>query len=216
MKEQQLAGQDLEREPLRSVKIGRRVAIGLKGDVTTTADRNGLDDCAVVRHHRQRLEQGFLLLEQNGGLLLGFAVNAKVGDGVAPLDRRGIDRVEGRQFEPAQEVLLHVTHAVLDAAFLVCLANIACHGFKAVMGGKVQVAGIELGLLSGGMAQDGNLQVVDHHLAGNAAKELESMSMTRQKVLHRLGERELDVEHAAVTKHHHKEGKAPASRTHGH
>ena len=67
-------------------------------------------------------------------------MEADVGDGVPPLDGGGIDGGEGRDVQAAEEVLLHVTHAVFDAAFFVAFAHVAGDRFKAVVGGQIQVA----------------------------------------------------------------------------
>src|SRR6476619_655786 len=84
------------------------------------------------------------------------------------------------------------------------------------MGCKISLAGVEERFLAGGMTHHSDLEVVDHYFLGHAAKELKGPPMCREEVVHGFGERKLDIEHAAVTEHHDKEGEAPAGGAYRH
>ena len=66
------------------------------------------------------------------------------------------------------------------------------------------------------MLEHGDLTVVDHDLLRNATKELKGMLMSRQEVLHRFSQSELDIEHPAVAEHHDKEAQPATGGTHTH
>ena len=68
-----------------------------------------------------------------------------------------LDGAELGQLQPAQEVLLYVAHAGLDAALLVAARDVARRDRKAVVAGKVHIAGIEHRRDAGEALQDGRL-----------------------------------------------------------
>lgn len=61
--------------------------------------------------------------KQIDGPLVRFAVNAKVGDGIEPDLRGGLDGVEIGQFDAVQEILFDITHPQFDAPFLVAASD---------------------------------------------------------------------------------------------
>ena len=97
---------------------------------------------------------------------MGFAVNADVGSFIEPSTAFNLDRLEGRDFQAAQEVLFHVADTILHPSFLISLADITGHGFEAVMRCKIQVAWIEQGLFTERMAHHSHLQIIDHDFEG--------------------------------------------------
>ena len=97
---------------------------------------------------------------------MGFAVNAEVGGFIEPSAAFDLDRLEGRDFQPAEEILFHVPDTVLDSSFLISLTDITGYGFEAVMSGKIHVAWIEQGLFTERMAHHSHLQIIDHDSEG--------------------------------------------------
>jgi len=67
---------------------------------------------------------------------------------------------------------------------------------------EVGIDGIEDRLLAKAVAEHGGLEVVDHNLAGDAAKSVKGVLVTGQEVLHGLGHRELGVNYSAVAQNH--------------
>ena len=118
----------------------------------------------------------------------------------------GVEGRKGRDFQSVKEVLFDVANAVFDPALFVAFTNIAGHGLEAIMSGKVQVTGIEERFLTGGVAHDPDLKIVDHNFLRDAAKELEDSAMAGEKVVNGFGQGEFEVEHPAVTEHHQEEG----------
>jgi hypothetical protein len=82
------------------------------------------------------------------------------------------------------------------------------------MGGKIQVARIKPGWQAQRMLQHTGLQIIQHNLNGGAAKELQRVAVTGKELFHALREGELDINHAAVTEHHHKEREPPTCGAH--
>lgn len=74
--------------------------------------------------------------------------------------------------------------------------------FKAPMACEVGIYWIEDRLLAEAMTEHGGFEVVDHDLAGDAAKGLKGVLVTGQEMLHGLGYRELGVECSAVAQNH--------------
>jgi hypothetical protein len=107
--------------------------------------------------------------------------------------------------QTGEEILFHVAHAVFHPAFFIALANITGGNSKAVVRGKVQVFRIEHRGLAHGALQDGGVEVVDHDFVWNASKEVKGMLVAGEEVFHRLGDGELDVQHATVAQDHDKE-----------
>jgi len=62
------------------------------------------------------------------------------------------------------------------------------------------------------MLQDGCLGVVDKHFGWDTAKKLEGVLMGLEEVFGSLAQAELDVNQAAVAKHHDKERQSPPGR----
>ena len=87
---------------------------------------------------------------------------AHVGDGGEPLASGGVDGADAvGKIQTREKVLFHVSDEVFDAPFFIGLADIAGTRLEAVMGGEVQIAGIEDGFVAEAMAQDSGLEVVD-------------------------------------------------------
>ena len=123
----------------------------------------------------------------------------------------GVDGAEAvGQLQSGEEVFLHVTDGVFDAAFFVGFAHVAGAGLEAVMGGEVQIAGIEDGAFAEAMAQHAGLEVVDEDDAGRAAEELQGVVVAGEEVFHGLAAGELDIGHAAVAEDHDEKGEAAA------
>jgi hypothetical protein len=101
------------------------------------------------------------------GLAGRFAVEANVGDGVEPLPEGGVEGGEAGEVQAVEEVLLHIADARFNPTFLVGAFDRAGHGLEAVVGGEVQVAGMELGALSQGVLEDTHFEVVNHDPGGN-------------------------------------------------
>src|SRR5262249_41587806 len=62
------------------------------------------------------------------------------------------------------------------------------------------------------MLQDGCLGVVDKYFGWDTAKKLEGVLMGLEEVFGSLAQAELDVNQAAVAKHHDKERQSPPGR----
>src|SRR4051794_13003955 len=115
---------------------------------------------------------------------MSFTVDANVGGFIEPAPACDLNRLEGRDFQAAEEILLHVADTILNPPFFISFPDRTCHGLEAVMSGKVQITGIKLGALSEGMMEDAHLQVVDHDLAGNQTEELQRVTVAREELLH--------------------------------
>lgn len=131
------------------------------------------------------------------GALAGLGVDADIGHGFHPVPGR---RVHGgksrRDVQTGKEVLFDVAHSVFNPPFFVCAPHVAGAGFEAVVGGKVQIARVEGGLLAHGVAQYTRLEVVDEHRARDTPKVIEGVALAGQEVLHGFPTGELDVGHA--------------------
>lgn len=77
-----------------------------------------------------------------------LAVDAHVGNGIEPESGCGVDGAEFGQFEPVQEVLLDVAHAVLDTPLLVAFAGVAGNDVELPVARGIEVARIEYRRLS--------------------------------------------------------------------
>ena len=210
--EAEAVGEGVEGELLGGVEVGHGVAVGVQDDAAAVGDPNGAGDGDVGGHGWQRAQGGFFGGgEEFGGLLAGFLVVADVGDGVEPVAAGGVDGAEAvREVESGEQVFLHVADEVFDAAFFVGFAHGAGAGFEAVVGGEVEVAGIEDGLLAEAVAEHAGLEVVDEDDAGGAAEELQGVLMAGEEVFGGLAAGELDVGHAAVAEDHDEEREAAA------
>ena len=142
-------------------------------------------------------------------------MDADVGHGIHPLTAGGVERAEGGEFQAVKEVLFDVAHAVLNPPFFIGFTHLTGDGGEAIMSGKVQIARIKARGHARQVLPDTALQVIDHHLGGAAAKELQGVAVAGQELFHALGESELEINHAAVTEHHDKEGQAPTGGADG-
>jgi hypothetical protein len=148
-------------EQLAGITGRDRVVIGIDGDPELAAGPQ-------VEHAQGWIgmgvewEQPWVFLGEQGiGLAMGFAVDADVGDRVEPEAGGGVEGREADPVQAGQEVLLHVSHRVFDAPLFMRLSGGTSPDVEAVMAGEVQVVGLEDGGLAAGVAQDGDLGVVD-------------------------------------------------------
>ena len=174
----------------------------------------GRRTATIVRHGREGPEQKLLLGETLEGLAMGLAMNAHVGHRVHPLAGSRVEGAKRGDVQAVEEVLLRIPHSVLHAALFVTFSDLAGDRLKAIMGGKIQVAGIKTRGQARGMLQHPGLKIINHDLSGGAAEELQRVAVTGKELFHALQEGELDINHAAVTKHHHKEREAAARGAH--
>lgn len=157
------------------------------------------DHAAVIGDRGEGFEVWLFLGEVLLGPAAGLAVETHVGDGVEPVTGSGMDGGEAGDFQAVEEVLLHIADARFDAALRVCAFDVTRHGQEAVVGGEVQVTGMELGALAQGMLEDADLEVVDHYPpGGNRAEELEGMAVAGEELFRAFGQGELAVEQTAV------------------
>src|SRR6202041_585081 len=84
---------------------------------------------------------------------------------------------------------------------------------EVVVGAQFEQAGIEKNLAAAPF-QHGGLEVVVENRARLAVPELKGMYMTAQKVLHRLVEKELQIQGARIGQRHHEAGQGPAGPAH--
>ena len=204
-------GEEFEGEARGSVKGGNRVSIGVEHDAATVGDAHGACRTCVGWQRRQRFQMGFFFGKEIDGPLLCFAMDAEVGDLIHPVARGGVERAQrAGKFQAGQEVLFHVGDGVLHAAFFVSFSHVAGAGLEAVVSGEVQVARMEEGFFAQRMRKHAGFQVVDDNGAGGSAQELERVLVAAKKVFERFAERELDIDHAAVAKHHDEKGEPPA------
>ena len=128
---------------------------------------------------------------------------ADVGDGIEPMAGGGVDGAEAvRWVESGEQVFLHVTDGVFDATFFVGFADVAGAGFEAVVGGEVEVAGIEDGFVAEAVAEDSGFEVVDEDGGGGAAEKFEGVLMAGEEVFGGFAAGEFDIGHAAVAEDH--------------
>src|SRR5712691_8286822 len=112
--------------------------------------------------------------------------------------------------QPGEEVLFDVAYAIFHPTFFIPLADIARSNGKAAVVGKVEILGIEHRRFAHGALEDGGFEIIDHDFVGDATKKLKGMLMAGQKVLHGLGDGELDIHHTAVAQDHDKEAQLAA------
>ena len=155
------------------------------------------------------------LLEAINRALLGRPVDTHVGYRVYPQRGCGLHRSELGQFQPGQEILLDVAHAILDAALLVAAAHVAGADLKAPVAGEIQILRIEHGRRADQALQYRRLEVVHHDATRHAPKGRKGVLVTGQKEFHRLRDGELQVQAPAMAQHHQKEAQASARRAHG-
>ena len=135
-------------------------------------------------------------------------MEADIGDVVHPLACRRIDKTEIGKLQAGEEVLLDVADRVFDAALFMSLSDAAGGNRKAVVIGKILVAGIEQRRFADRAFQDGGFQIIDHDAADHTAEVSEGVLVAVQEVFHGFGQREFDIEQAAVTEDHDKETQA--------
>jgi hypothetical protein len=132
-----------------------------------------------------------------GGLSRVSPCRRTLATGLKPVPGRGIQGTEVGYLKTREEVFFDVAHAVFHPAFLMAFAHMArCDG-KTTVGGKVEILGIEHRRFTQGSLEHGGFEVIDHDFFRNAAEELKGVLMAGQEVLHRLGDGELDIQHAA-------------------
>ena len=136
-------GIDLEDEPAPGVGRGHGVAIGLEVDPALGAGTHRLDQRAIEGVCGQGQQLGLLVVETIAGPLVGLAMASDIGHGVEPLPGGGVDRGEGAEFAPVEEVFLRIAHAVLDAALLMGFTHPAGLDGEAKMRGQFLVAGMK-------------------------------------------------------------------------
>src|SRR5215469_15559980 len=122
----------------------------------------------------------------------------------------------GGNSKPLKEVLFDIPNPGFDTPFFVRLSHITGPRFKAVVSGKIQIAGMKEWLFTAWMLQDSRLGVVNEHFFWDTAKELEGILMSLEEVFGSLFEAELKVAVAAVTQHHDEEGESPSGRANAH
>ncbi len=209
--EAEALAKDLESEALGGVDRWHGVAVGVQSDAAAVGDPREPGDGGVCGDIGQGAQGGLFDGEVFAGDLVGFPVDACVGDGAQPLARGRVHgKQTGRDFQSGKEVFLHVADEVFHAPFFVGFAHVAGADLEAVMGGKVEIARGEGGLLSERMQEHAGLEVVDKDCGGSAAKKLERVVVAGQKVLQTFPAGELDIGHARVAEHHHEKGERPA------
>ena len=202
--EAEAVGEDLEGEALGGMAGGHGVAVGVQDDAAAVGDSNDAGDGGVGGHGWQWAQGGFFDCgEEFGGLFAGFFVVAHVGNSGEPVTGGGVESTKAvRNVESGEEIFLHISDAVFDTAFFVGLAHVASAGFKAVMGGEVEVAGMEDGALAEWMFQDSGLEVVYQDGAGRAAEKLQRVLMAGEEVFHCFAAGELYIGHPTVAENH--------------
>ena len=204
-------GIGFERQALRGVLGGHRVAVALEGDAEAIRGAHAVHIAEVVDHLRQRLQPVPFLLEQIHGAPACLAVYAHIGDLVEPFPGDGIEEAEVGDLETGEQVLLDVADTGLDAPLLVAGADVAGRDRKAVVAGEVDIAGVEHRRLAAQALQHRGLQVVDHDPRRHpCAERLERVQVAAEEVFHGLRDGELDVHHAAVAEHQDEEAQLPA------
>jgi 2,3-bisphosphoglycerate-independent phosphoglycerate mutase len=86
------------------------------------------------------------------------------------------------RIEPVQKAAAYIRHSPLHLSFFVGRSHIAGPGFKAVVGGEVQITGMIAYRAAFGVFEYGGFKVVDHHFFRNAVEESESVFMTAEEM----------------------------------
>lgn len=124
-------------------------------------------------------------------------MDTHVGNALKPVTSGRVHRSQTRRdVQSGEEVFLHIADTIFHPPLFIGAAHIAGPGFEAIVGGKVQIAGVEGHLLTHGMTQHAGLEVVDENRAWDATKILQPIAMTGQEVLHGFPAGELHIGHA--------------------
>ena len=119
------------------------------------------------------------------------------------------------QVEPGQEIFLYIAHAIFHASFLVAFAAHCKGRWRSRSGWRSRDSGIEnRGLPADAFEHGGLSRLSTMIFLGTAAKGSEGVLMAGQKMLHGLGDGELQIHHAAVAEDHDKETEPAAGITH--
>src|SRR5437899_5891015 len=190
------------------------VCVSVERDAELAGGTYGEAARAIVGQCRKRLQMRTLLLEQIARPLMGFTVDAHIGDGVEPEACGGVDRAKVAELEPVEEVLFDVANGVFHAPFFMRLPHVASGNVKAVVAREIQIPRIEHRRFAGETLEHRRAQIIDDEALGAAVKCRKRMLVAGKEVLHGLRDGELQIHQPAVTQHHHEEGQPPARRAH--
>jgi hypothetical protein len=150
---------------------------------------------------RQRPQRRPLhLREYLADLLLGRAMNARVGDRSLPESQVLVLFRETGERAPFQGVVLDVLDARLDLPFVPGRVGLRRQDHRAIVLAEGLHLGRDLGIEPIGMRHRG-FEIVDHDLLGHAAKVREGVLQTAEEVFRGLREAGLAVRLAAVREH---------------
>ena len=142
---------------------------------------------------------------------LRLGVNSNVGHMGHPGARSMVYRIQARELQTGQEVLLHIGHGGFHAPLFLGPTRRAGFYRKPAVLGKIQIVRMQGGRATQGMVQDRRLTVVDPDLGGHPSKLSKRVLVAAQEVFQRLSQRELKVEPAAVSQNHDKKAQPAAS-----
>src|SRR5262245_38712414 len=126
-----------------SVLRGNVIGVGVERDAELAGSDRGRGARDIIGMWIEPRQMRTLFLQHVEGSLMRLAVDARIGDGVEPDLRGGLDGAELAQLQSTQEVLLDVTNTRLHAALLIGARNVARLDRKAVVTSEVEIAGIE-------------------------------------------------------------------------
>ena len=127
---------------------GDGVGVGFVGDAELGVDGDGATHADVVGNQRQRQEFGTFFFEHLDGLFMRGSVDARVGDGVEPDARSGVDGIKAVALESVEKILFDVADSIFNPSFFVRCSDVAGGDLKAVVVGEVDILRMKNGLFS--------------------------------------------------------------------
>ncbi len=188
-------------------ELGRdRVVVAIETQVRRLAAGLGFDPLALEGVLGQRKQPRTLLLERLRHALLGIAgARPRMGPLGPPAQELGVEILDVAERPCGKEAIAEEADLALDASLLVAPRHVARPRQEVVVAGELEQSGMELD----GTAlacQNGGLEVVVEKRPGGSAKGGEGFDVTPQEALHRLVEREEDVEGTRPAEHHDEGG----------
>src|SRR5262245_19430033 len=150
---------------------------------------------------RQPLQGGPLdLAEQDADLPARSAVDARVGDGLLPIEQEAIGFVEAGEHAALQGVLLDVVHTAFDLALVPRRVRLGGQQGDAIVLAEGADLGIDLGVEPIGFG-DGGLEIVEDQALRHAAEVPEGVLQATEECLGGLARHGFAVSLAGITEH---------------
>ena len=176
---QKLAGLGIDQPHVQAVPLhlhlaadpaGRRAVVGrFHFDAAVQVHRAFAVAVVAKRLERQLAQSGLLLGKHHRDLTLGGAVDARVRPAFFPAIEVGLRLVDAFEAQPLERRPLRVTHARLDLALAIGIADATRQRDRTVVGQHVAVERVELRVVHVRL-DDAFAEVVEHHDARRSSQ----------------------------------------------